>query len=47
MMGAIASVGFAWVNKLKRNGLSLSMDLPVNRKIDKRLVIGRLILGVG
>jgi len=23
------------------------MDFPVNRKIDKRLVIGRLIFGVG
>lgn len=49
LIGAIivASVGFAWVDQLARQGMNLSMDLPVNSVVDKRLVIGSIIFGVG
>lgn len=49
MIGAIAvgSVCFTFVGKLKQSCLGLPIDLPAIRGIDKQLVLGSLIFGVG
>jgi uncharacterized membrane protein YedE/YeeE len=49
MAGAIAvgAVGFAFAGKRTRSVLGLPMNLPVNRKLDRRLVIGSAAFGAG
>lgn len=49
MGGAIAvgSLAFAAARKLKHSYLGNTMNLPVSRVIDRRLVLGSLVFGVG
>jgi uncharacterized membrane protein YedE/YeeE len=49
MGGAIAvgSVAFATARKLKHSYLGNTINLPASRVIDRRLVLGSLVFGVG
>lgn len=49
MAGAIAVgvVGFSFAGRRARSMLGLSMQLPASRAIDRRLVLGGLLFGVG
>lgn len=49
MVGAIAlaAVGFNVARKRTRSLLGLPMNLPTSRHIDRRLVIGSILFGVG
>jgi uncharacterized membrane protein YedE/YeeE len=41
------AIGFYWVNKLKKPVLTQKFDLPKNNKIDKELILGSAIFGIG
>lgn len=49
MAGAIAVglVAFGWGKRLQRSWLGLPMQLPQGRSIDRRLLLGSLLFGVG
>ncbi|MDH5480008.1 MAG: YeeE/YedE thiosulfate transporter family protein [Nitrosomonas sp.] len=49
MIGAITvgSIAFLVASKLGHSYLGLPMHLPASRKIDKRLLIGSFIFGIG
>ncbi|MFA5663869.1 DUF6691 family protein [Castellaniella sp.] len=49
MVGAIAagSVAFAIARKRPRSALGFEIKLPANRQIDRRLIAGSLLFGVG
>lgn len=44
---AVATLGFAWAKKRKTSLLGLSLQLPTSTKIDKRLIGGSLLFGIG
>lgn len=44
---AVGVVGFAVANRLERSWLGLPMRLPSNRVLDRRLVGGGLLFGIG
>lgn len=49
MAGAIAIgvVAFAWVRRHSLSLLGLPVQLPTTRQVDRRLVVGNLVFGVG
>ncbi|ROM94266.1 DUF6691 family protein [Pseudomonas brassicacearum] len=49
MIGAIAVawIPFHWAMKQKKSLLGLPMQLPANREVDRRLIGGSLLFGVG
>lgn len=44
---AVASPAFAMARKRKRSYLGFPISLPTSRRIDKRLVLGSLVFGIG
>ncbi|AJJ11650.1 sulfur transport family protein [Yersinia rohdei] len=44
---AVATLGFAWAKKRKTSLLGLPLQLPTSTKIDKRLIGGSLLFGIG
>jgi uncharacterized membrane protein YedE/YeeE len=44
---AVALVPFAWARRHERSLLGLPMQMPVARAIDRRLVLGSLLFGIG
>lgn len=44
---AVASIAFALANKRETSLLGITINLPTARHIDKRLVIGGLLFGIG
>lgn len=44
---AVASAGFFFARKRTRSLLDLPMQIPAARQIDRRLVIGSLLFGIG
>lgn len=44
---AIGSIAFAIAKKRHLSYLSLSMQIPTNRAIDKRLALGSVVFGIG
>ena len=44
---AVASVGFFFAGRRSRTWLGLPMQIPVARQIDRRLIGGSLLFGIG
>ena len=44
---AVALLPFTWAKKQQRSLLNAPMQLPVKRELDRRLVVGSLLFGVG
>lgn len=44
---AVALVGFGWAKSRQQSLLGLPMHIPARRDIDRRLVLGSMVFGVG
>lgn len=44
---AVGLVGFRWTSGRAQSALGLPMRLPANRDVDRRLIVGALVFGIG